>query len=132
MPSQVEVNYYGPVQYGTIMDDGRPEAVVPIWCTNGGGTADGQLGQGLVVFHGTTTGPAVTAIITTTQPSTDGATYFDNSLTRIERGRVTVEEVWYGPQDSTCCPSGRAEAVWTLNGSTLVLSSSHVTAQPVS
>ena len=130
MPNQVQVGFEKPVRYGTVMADGRPEAFVPIWCTNGGGTAGGQLGQGLIVYHQTRHGLAVTGIITTSQSNDQTMAYFNNEATRIDRGRVTLEEFFYGPDDSTCCPTGRAEDVWIVEGGTLVQSESHVTRQP--
>ncbi|MCA1844314.1 MAG: hypothetical protein LC792_14220, partial [Actinobacteria bacterium] len=123
MKSQVEVSFDGPVQYGDLDGDGKPEAVVPIWCTNGGGTAAGQLGQALVVYSGSPGRLELRGIISTTQPATDGATYFDNAASQIDRGRITVEELFYGPKDSTCCPTGRAQAVWALQGATLTRTS---------
>jgi hypothetical protein len=39
VPGQVEVWSYGDEVYGDIDGDGRNEAVVPLWCTNGGGVA---------------------------------------------------------------------------------------------
>jgi hypothetical protein len=52
VPGQVEVWSYGDEVYGDIDGDGRDEAVVPLWCTNGGGTGGGQLGQGLAIMSG--------------------------------------------------------------------------------
>jgi hypothetical protein len=129
MADQVQVAFHGPVRYGTVAD-GRAEAFVPIWCTNGGGTAGGQLGQSLVVFHGAPAGLAVTGIITPSQANDHTMAYFDNSATRMEAGRITLEELFYGPDDSTCCPTGRAEDVWAVEGANLVPIVSHVTRQP--
>jgi hypothetical protein len=130
MADQVEVAFYGPVRYGTVMADGRADALVPIWCTNGGGTASGQLGQSLVVFHGAPAGLAVTGIITPSQANDHTMAYFNNSATRMETGRITLEELFYGPDDSTWCPTGRAEDLWAVDGANLVPSESHVTQQP--
>jgi len=91
MANQVQVGSSDPVRYGAVMADGRPEALVPIWCTNGGGTADGQLGQGLVVYHESRDGPAVTGIITTGQSNDHTMAYFGDAATRIERGRIRVK-----------------------------------------
>jgi hypothetical protein len=52
VPGQVEVWSYGDEVYGDIDGDGRDEAVVPLWCTNGGGTGGGQLGHGLAIMSG--------------------------------------------------------------------------------
>ncbi len=42
-------------------------------------------------------------------------------LTKVEltRGRVVAYETWYRPSDATCCPSGTAVTVWTLQGGRL-------------
>ena len=132
MPSQVEVDFYGPVRFGDLLGNGSDAAIVPIWCTNGGGTAAGQLGQSLVVFTKTDSSPVAIGIIDTAQPGTYHTPYFDNSLTHIEVGKVTVEELWYGAKDGTCCPTGQAEDVWTFNGTTLTRLSSTVKASPTS
>ena len=130
MKSQVEMRFGGYVQFGDVDGDGKPEAVVTISCNNGGGTAAGQLGQSLVVYSGSAGALELRGIISTTQPSTNGATYFDTSATRIEHGLIAVQEVFYGPKDSTCCPTGRANATWTLAGTTLPHRGSQVTKQP--
>jgi hypothetical protein len=130
MADQVQVAFSGPVRYGTVMADGRPEAFVPIWCTNGGGTADGQLGQGLVVYHETRDGPAVTGIIATSPSTNQRMAYFNNDATRLERGRVTLDELFYGPDDSPCCPTGRAQGTWAVDNGTLAQRASRVTREP--
>jgi hypothetical protein len=130
LPSQVQVYFYPPVRYGDVDGDGYEEAVVPIWCHNGGGTAGGQLGQGLAVFRGGQTDLVVLGTITTTQQSDGHSPYFGNSKTRIARGRIVVTELWYGPRDGTCCPSGRARTVWTYDGATLVAGRPKITAEP--
>ena len=130
MANQVQVGFSDPVRYGAVMADGRPEALVPIWCTNGGGTADGQLGQGLVVYHESRDGPAVTGIITTSQSNDQTMAYFDDAAIRIERGRITLEELFYGPDDSPCCPTGRAQDIWTIDNGALVHNETRVTRRP--
>jgi hypothetical protein len=45
---------------------------------------------------------------------------------------LTVEELWYGPDDSTCCPSGRATNTWTYVDGTFRRDDAHVTATPTS
>jgi uncharacterized protein YecT (DUF1311 family) len=130
VPNQVALEVGEPVRFGDLGDDGVVEAVVPVWCTNGGGTASGQLGQGLVVFTMSHGQPAAMGVITTSQPDTYHTPYFDNSKTRIDADGITVEEVWYGERDGTCCPTGRAETVWRFTGATLVPEATRVTAGP--
>ena len=72
----------------------------------------------------------MTAIITTSQSNDHTLAYFDNGATRIERGRVSLEEAFYGPDDSPCCPTGRAHDIWTVDDGTLVQRESQVTRQP--
>lgn len=67
VPGQVEVWSYGDEVYGDIDGDGRDEAVVPLWCTNGGGTGGGQLGQGLAIMSGVAGKVSSLGIARTTQ-----------------------------------------------------------------
>jgi hypothetical protein len=128
VPSQVQISATGTPTYGDIDGDGHAEAVVPVWCDNGGGTADGQLAEALVVFRSTPSGPAVLAIVTTTQTGTGHVSSFDSS--QIGPRTLTAIEAFYGPNDPTCCPTGRAETVWTYNGTTLVPGTPKVTQTP--
>jgi hypothetical protein len=115
------------VRYGDLGGDGVVEAIVPVWRSNGGGTASGVLGQVLVVFTVVRDRPAVLGIVTTsprdahrTANFDNRPPYFDNSRTRIEPGGITVEEAWYAARDATCCPTGRVEQTWEFTGATLV------------
>lgn len=93
IPNQVALSVGEPVRSGDLGNDGVVEAVVPVWCTNGGGTASGQLGHGLVVFTMSHGRPAVTGIIATTEPDTYHTPYFDNSKTRIDADGITVDRL---------------------------------------
>jgi hypothetical protein len=44
-------------------------------------------------------------------------------------GRVVGREAFYGPNDGTCCPSGRARTVWTYRHS-FRLATTRVTKRP--
>src|SRR5205085_1166615 len=98
---------------------------------NGGGTADGQLGFGLEVFTGTVADMTLLGTITPEPPAGPWhSSYMDTSETQISQGSITVEEVFYGAADGTCCPSGRRKSVWTHDNGTLVQESSVVIVEP--
>lgn len=119
-PSIVQISLGAPVVYGDVDGDGAQEAVVPLWCTNGGGTAAGQLGFGLEVFSGTASDMTLLGTITPEPPlGPHHTSYIDTAETRIGQGSVTVQELFYGPSDGTCCPSGRRESVWTFDNGAL-------------
>jgi hypothetical protein len=117
VPGQVEVWSYGDASFGDIDGDGLEDAAVSLWCTNGGGTAGGQLGQGLALMSGASGGTR-TLGIAATDPANDSsdahAPYFDISTVRIEDHRLFAEELAYRPHDGDCCPSGRTSSSWTL------------------
>jgi hypothetical protein len=114
-----EVVFIGPTVNGRLGD--ADATALSVWCTNGGGTADGQLGNDLVIFdvdhpqH-----PRVLGILSPTQPMASDVhvPYFDSRPDKvtITKERITVHELWYGMNDSTCCPTGSATTVWTWNG----------------
>jgi hypothetical protein len=139
VPSQVQISHrddLGQVTYGDVDGDGGDEAVVGVWCDNGGGMAGGTLGQALVVFHGAATQPTVMGVLATTQsdPNADVngvlPPYFDTAATKIGEGTITATELFYRPDDSTATPTGRAETTWTYDGSTLVRGEPHLTTEP--
>lgn len=107
------------VFYGTLQHD-LDVAAVYVWCTNTGGTADGEIQSSLVIYKAIADEPVVVSTLTPQQPSSpDGhhVAYFDGSAVTISGSTITAQELWYGSQDATCCPSGRATTVWTFNGS---------------
>lgn len=118
-------------EYGDVDGDGRVEAAVPVVCSNGGGTADGQLGFTYVVFtlsHGML---VPIGLIAPQQPS--GSTERHVPLlvaVELLHRRVLAEEAWYGSRDNVCCPSGRAWTVWSYRGRLLRRSRTIVLAPP--
>jgi hypothetical protein len=110
----VEVEWgYRPV-FGDIDGDGRDEAAVDVTCDNGGGTADGQLEFSTVVFKADGNRLRALGVIPMEQPLDVRAGHVPvGRALRIEQGRVTTSEYWYGPFDGTCCGSGHAEVTWT-------------------
>lgn len=128
LPNQVAISVSPVVEYGDVDGDGYEDAAVSIWCTNGGGTAAGQLTNGLALFSDATGDLELLGTISTSRPTTSHVPYF--SSTHIARGSVTVTERWYGPVDGTCCPTGRARTVWTYNGQGFVMGETDIIAKP--
>jgi hypothetical protein len=109
----------GGVFYGTL-EPAENIAALYVWCSNTGGTADGQIQNSLVVYSGVSGQLSVLSTLTPPHLSDGGShvPYFDESAggITISTGSITTKEVFYGGQDATCCPSGRATTVWTFNG----------------
>lgn len=119
---RVHLFRFKPVVYGDLEGDRRSEAGVNVLCDNGGGTAAGDLAFALVVFEGVH--GRLIAIGTVTpqkNPPDVHPTWFRK--VKLTRGRVIVHEAWFRPSDSTCCPTGTAVTVWTLENG-------HLTAGP--
>lgn len=128
--SVVEVDLR-PAAYGDLDGDGRDEAAVGVVCSNGGGTASGQLGFATVVFRARDRELRVVGVVRPRQPLDPEAGHVP-LLGRVEirRRRVVAEELWYGPRDGTCCPSGRATTIWTYARGSLPASRTIVVVRP--
>lgn len=109
------------VVYGSL-EPGETVAALSVWCSNTGGTSDGQIQNSLVVYTWLAGQLAVLSTLTPQQPSKAGThvPYFDGSAggVTITNGSITTKELFSGPQDAVCCPSGRATTFWTFNGHT--------------
>lgn len=107
----------GQVIYGDLLGGGQEVAAVNVWCSNTGGTADGQYKDSWIVYSADTGAPQVIGVMTP-QVRGDPAShvpYFDTDRMGIEidTRRIIARQLWYGPSDSTCCPTGRATTVWS-------------------
>ena len=115
--SRVGVAGGSPAVYGDVTGDGRDEAAITINCANGGGTADGQIAFATVIYTGSANTVRVLGIVTPRQPFLPTTTHVPLLQVTLHRGVVISDETWYGPNDGTCCGSGRATTVWRyLNG----------------
>jgi len=108
--------FYGP------LESSENVAALYVWCSNTGGTADGQIQSSLVVYSWVSGQLSVLSTLTPQQPSYGGShvPYFDESSggVTISPGSIMARELFYGGQVETCCPSGRATTVWTFSGNT--------------
>jgi hypothetical protein len=106
--------------FGDLDGDGRDEAALDVDCTNGGGTAGGQLAFRQVVFKAVGHTLYVVGVLTPRQPLGPETSHVPLSFVRaVERGKVIVSEAWYGPHDGDCCASGVAQTIWTYHAGKL-------------
>ena len=96
---------------------GLQVAALQIWCNNTGGTADGQLAEGIMVFD-SPGGRAHLLGTLTPQHKTSAMVHIPYIVVnRIDTtGHIAVTEYFYNPSNGTCCPSGRATTLWKWTG----------------
>ena len=101
-----------------------------IWCDNTGGTADGQLAEGIMVFD-SPGGKAHLLGTLTPQHKTSAMVHIPFiAVNRIETtGHVAVTEYFYNPANATCCPSGRATTLWKWTGRTFIPGRTKITSR---
>ena len=110
----VVVSSWSKPVFGDLDGDGRDEAALGVDCTNGGGTAGGQLLFSNVIFKAVGNRLRVVGIVTPRQPLAPETQHVPlANVVAIERGKVVVSEAWYGPQDGDCCASGRGRTIWS-------------------
>lgn len=106
------------IEYADVDGDGRDEALVPLNCHNGGGTAAGQLGSAeLVVTARAGRLEAMGTVMPLVNPDNWHVPLVRDIVVRP--GRVTVTEAFYREGDANCCPSGTAVTEWTLSDNIL-------------
>jgi hypothetical protein len=101
----------GPIRYGDLDGDGHAEAAATVNCSNGGGTAAGQLRFAGVIYSVRARTLRTLAVVAPRQPYT-GPAHVPLLIATIAGGRVIAHESWYGPADGDCCASGRAHTIW--------------------
>jgi hypothetical protein len=118
------------VTYGQLGGVG-PAAAVDVVCSNNGGTADGQIRFAEVVFSGSATDARAVGLITPQQPHLAKVGHVP-LLGKVKwvNGRIVVAEYWYGPNDPTCCASGRARTTWAYRTGKLTAVGTVVTKRP--
>ena len=103
----------GQVSYADVTGDHVDEAFLPLWCTNGGGNADGQMAEGFEVYTTGSVHPRLLGVLRPTQPASNvHVPYFDESTLVVRGTQVELVELWYADTDGTCCPSLQVSSVW--------------------
>jgi hypothetical protein len=100
--------------WGDLDEDGLDEAALGVICTNGGGTAGGQIAFSSIVFAvGKRGGLKAIGVLTPQQrPRSWHATILNVVSMGFEK--IVTLETLYGPNDATCCASGLAATLWEL------------------
>jgi hypothetical protein len=129
-PDLVRVAAAYDVTYGRLGGVG-PAAAVDVVCSNNGGTADGQIRFADVIFRGSATSVRPVGLITPRQGRSLNLSHVP-LLGKVKwvHGRIVVAEYWYGPNDPTCCASGRATTTWAYHAGKLTAVRTVVTKRP--
>ncbi len=108
------VSASGPA-YGDL-GGGQQVAALQVWCANQGGTAAGQLAEGIVVFSGAGGKLHVLGTLTPRYRPRSAPHVPFITVAHIGAERIVTTEYWYAAADADCCPSGRATTTWYWNG----------------
>jgi hypothetical protein len=111
----LDVSETGPA-YGNL-GGGQQVAALPVWCSNQGGTAAGELAEGLVVFSGAGGRLHVLGTLTPQYRPHAGHVHIPFVAVKSIGGEhIVTTEFFYTGADADCCPSGRALTSWHWNG----------------
>lgn len=108
--------------FGDLYGPGKDVAAVNVWCSRAHGSAASELENSWVVYTDSGGTPDPVATLLPQQPAADRhgvhVPDFDSSPGGISivPGRITVKELWYAPEDATCCPSEHVTTVWHAHG----------------
>jgi hypothetical protein len=116
------------VVYGELAGTGNENAGLQVLCSNGGGTADGQLLWDWVIFSDRDRRLSVVGVV---KPKVQAPHEHATLLQIIMKpGELIAHEFFYGPYDGTCCSSGRATTIWTYSHGVLRASTPVITRRP--
>ena len=111
----LDVSESGPA-YGNL-GNGQQVAALQVWCSNQGGTAAGELAEGLVVFSGSGGHLHVLGTLTPQFRPHAGHVHIPFVVVKSIGGeKIVTTEFFYTGSDADCCPSGRALTTWHWNG----------------
>ena len=109
---------------------GLQVAALQVWCDNTGGTADGQLAEGILVFDSPGGHPHLLGTLT---PQLKGNPMLHIPFIVVNHiestGHVAITEFFYDSANPTCCPSGRATTVWKWTGRSFIPGRTHITSK---
>lgn len=109
---------------------GLPVTALEIWCNRLGGTAAGQLAEGILVFSSPASQPHLLGVLTARyRPRPAGHIPYISVKSISTAGHVTVTEFFYTPANPDCCPSGQAVTVWKWTGRKFVPGRTRITAR---
>lgn len=95
--------------------DGTEAATLLVNCNNGNGMIAGVIAYRLVVFEMTNGALRLRATIAPVIQMSYGRNATIPDLLRIESGsRFIIAESFYGSEEGSCCPSGRAISTWRM------------------
>jgi hypothetical protein len=107
----------GTVTHG-FLAHGFGVAALNILCSNQGGTAAGQLADGIVVFA-TAGQPRFLGLLTPQFREPQAAHIPFIAVEHIDtQGHIATAEYFYTPSNADCCPTGRAVTIWKWTGRT--------------
>jgi hypothetical protein len=114
---------------GDLESHGLQVAALQIWCNNTGGTADGELAEGIMVFASSKS-PHLLGTLTP-QHHTSAMVHIPFIIVnRIDTtGHIAVTEHFYNNIDPTCCPSGTATTLWKWTGRTFIPGRTKITSK---
>jgi hypothetical protein len=109
---------------------GLQVAALQVWCDNTGGTADGQLAEGILVFDSPGGHPHLLGTLT---PQLKGNPMLHIPFVVVNHiestGHVAITEFFYNSANPTCCPSGRATTLWRWTGRSFIPGRTHITSK---
>jgi hypothetical protein len=109
---------------------GLQVAALQVWCDNTGGTADGELAEGIFVFDSPGGRPHLLGTLTPQLKGNPTLHIPFIVVNHIETtGHIAVTEFFYTPANATCCPSGRATTVWKWTGRTFIPGRTKITSR---
>jgi hypothetical protein len=111
---EAHIDVVGDKDRGDLDGDGTDEVAVELDCTTGSGVAAGRLAGAYAVFADKPAGLTILGVVTAQKQEADVMPTLFESI-ELKRGSLTANERWYRPSDATCCPSGTATTIWTLD-----------------
>ena len=109
---------------------GLQVAALQVWCDNTGGTADGQLAEGIVVENSPAGHPHLLGTLT---PQLKGNPMLHIPFIAVNHiestSHVAITEFFYNSANPTCCPSGRATTLWKWTGRSFIPGRTHITSK---
>ena len=109
---------------------GLQVAALQVWCDNTGGTADGQLAEGILVFDSPGGHPHLLGTLT---PQLKGNPMLHIPFIVVNHiestGHVAITEFFYDSANPTCCPSGSASTLWKWTGRSFIPGRTHITSK---